>query len=184
MWDAASRRALKALEGPKGFVFSVSWSPDGKRIASSSYGGPVKVWEAASGRVLLLLDVLSVTSLAWHPDGQRLVVSSESGFNEIWDLGTTPPRPLGRLYTMPSSGFALSSDGYVSGPPEALELVRFGDGWALYDLTDLPERYSPERVAAALRPAPPPESPAASPALHLPKSPRSRNGKGPGRRSA
>jgi len=49
------------------------------------------------------------------------------------------------------SGFAATPDGYVSGPPEALEYVRFGDGWALYDLTDVPERNDPERVAAALK---------------------------------
>ena len=30
--------------------------------------------------------------------------------------------------------------GYVSGPSEALEFVCFGDGWALYDLTDVPEQ--------------------------------------------
>ena len=55
------------------------------------------------------------------------------------------------LYHVPG-GLATTPDGYVSGPPEALEYVRFGDGWALYDLTDLPERLSPERVAAALNP--------------------------------
>jgi hypothetical protein len=33
-----------------------------------------------------------------------------------------------------------------------VEYVRFGDGWALYDLTDVPERLSPEKVAAALKP--------------------------------
>jgi hypothetical protein len=65
----------------------------------------------------------------------------------------TPPQILGNLYQTPGgSGFAMTPDGYVSGPPEALEYVRFGDGWALYDLTDVPERLSPERVAAALNP--------------------------------
>ncbi len=33
-------------------------------------------------------------------------------------------------------------------------LIRFGDGWALYDLIDVPERLSPEKVAAALNPRP------------------------------
>jgi hypothetical protein len=41
--------------------------------------------------------------------------------------------------------------------PEAASLpirfrnVRFADGWALYDLDDVPERHSPERVRAVLR---------------------------------
>lgn len=77
----------------------------------------------------------------------------DRGFLEIWDVEAEPPCLLGRLYHTPEgSGFAASSDGYVAGPPEALEYVRFGEGWALYDLTDLPERLSPERVAAAFNP--------------------------------
>jgi len=72
---------------------------------------------------------------------------------EIWNVEVDPPCFLGSLYQTPGgSGFAMTPDGYVSGPPEALEYVRFGDGWALYDLTDVPERLSPERVAAALNP--------------------------------
>ena len=75
---------------------------------------------------------------------------------EIWDVQSNPPRPLVRLYQTPNgSGFAATPDGYVAGPPEALEYVRFGDGWALYDLTDVPERLSPEKVAAALKPGRP-----------------------------
>ena len=85
-----------------------------------------------------------------------LAISFGLGFIEIWNLAADPPRPLGRLYQTPNgSGFAATPDDeYVSGPPEALEYVRFGDGWALYDLTDVPERLSPERVAAALNPKP------------------------------
>jgi hypothetical protein len=90
---------------------------------------------------------------AWSSDGLRLALSSELGFIEIWDIEADPPRPLVRLYHVPGgSGLAATPDGYISGPPEALELVRFGDGWALYDVTDVPERVSEERVLAALKP--------------------------------
>jgi hypothetical protein len=37
---------------------------------------------------------------------------------------------------------------------------RFGDGWALYDLTDVPERFSPEKVKAALAAEPSGKAPA------------------------
>ena len=97
-----------------------------------------------------------IGSLTWEPDGRRLAAGLEGGGTQIWDVESTPPRLLAHLQATPGgSGFAFTPDGYVSGPPEALEYVRLGDGWALYDLTDLPDRLSPERVAAALNPARP-----------------------------
>src|SRR5215469_8450772 len=38
--------------GHGGQVWGVSWSPDGKRIASASADGTVQVWDANTGRTL------------------------------------------------------------------------------------------------------------------------------------
>jgi WD40 repeat protein len=135
----------------------VAWAPDGKHLALASHDRTVRVWDSDSGEIFRILEIPSrVTSLAWERDSLRRALSYRLGFQEIWDLKSDPPRPLIRLCdTLGGSGFAATPDGYVSGPPEALEYVRFGDGWALYDLTDVPERLSPERVAAALSGRPP-----------------------------
>jgi WD40 repeat protein len=154
LWEPSSGRALNTLSGHDNSVNSVAWSPDGTRLASGSGDKTVKLWEPSSGRVLNTLAGHddSVRSVAWSPDGTRLAISFAAGLLEVWDLSAATPRLLARLYHLPGgSAFAATPDGYVSGPPEALAAVRFRDGWALYDVTDVPERVSPERVAAALR---------------------------------
>jgi WD40 repeat protein len=52
-------RALKlpfTFKGHTGPVFGVALSPDGKRIASGSDDGTVRVWDAATGKNLLTLN--------------------------------------------------------------------------------------------------------------------------------
>ncbi|MCP4654757.1 MAG: hypothetical protein GY856_04975, partial [bacterium] len=81
----------------------------------------------------------------------RLVAGTEAGTLELWDLRGTQPRRLARIYeAAPVRGLVATADGYVDGPPAALDGVRYAHGRALYDLSDVPERHSPERVRQAL----------------------------------
>jgi Tol biopolymer transport system component len=168
LWDASSGRVLNTLTGHDREVNSVSWSPDGTRLASGSYDNTVKLWDAAAGRLLNTLTGHdnSVFSVSWSPDGTRLASGSLDQMVRVWDAATgrllntlegrhkssvSTPRPGVSLYTNPDgTQFHATPDAYVFGPPEALEWVRFGDGYALYDVADVPERVSEERILAAL----------------------------------
>src|SRR5262249_35984081 len=68
-----------------------SWSPDGKRVAYSSYGGrqwhQIWVTTAAGGGdpVPLSFGEFDATGVRWSADGSRLAfISNKSGTTEIW----------------------------------------------------------------------------------------------------
>ena len=86
-WDAAGGRELLTLKGHASAVRSVSWSPDGTRLATGSEDGTAKVWDAAGGRELLTLKGHAgpVCSVSWSPDGTRLATGSEDGTAKVWD---------------------------------------------------------------------------------------------------
>ncbi len=124
----------------------------GRRIASGSDDLTVKIWDPDDGRLIHTLagHAGPVWAVAWAAEG-RLAAGTRAGTLELWDLRGAQPWRLARIYeAAPVRGLLATPDGYVDGPPAALDGVRFAHGWALYDLSDVPERHSPERVREAL----------------------------------
>jgi WD40 repeat protein/formylglycine-generating enzyme required for sulfatase activity len=83
--------ATLVLKGHSDNVGNVAFSPDGKRIVSSSNDKTLKVWDAETGKEMLTLKGHSgiVTSGAFSPDGKRIVsCSMEDTMLRIWDAET------------------------------------------------------------------------------------------------
>ena len=89
-WQRQTHLALKTLRGHVSPVESVTFSPDGRRIATGSSDNTAKVWEAASGRELLTLkghlDI--VNSVAISPDGQRIATGSFDTTAKVWEAAS------------------------------------------------------------------------------------------------
>jgi WD40 repeat protein len=88
-----SRRAdtrLDAFTGHGDRIQTCTISPDGRRIIASSSDGVLRVWDAITGEVQMILDghCSTITACAMSSDGRRLVAGAEGGELRIWDVAS------------------------------------------------------------------------------------------------
>ena len=74
------------LKGHTGKVNCVVFSLDGKRVASASDDGTMKVWDAVSGQEMLTVkgNLNGVMSVAFSPDGKQLASDAHHSV-KVWD---------------------------------------------------------------------------------------------------
>ncbi|KAF7351988.1 WD-REPEATS-REGION domain-containing protein [Mycena venus] len=80
---------IASIEGHTDTVYSVAFSPDGKRIVSGSRDNTMCLWDAESGMAIGEpfeghTDV--VYSVAFSPDGKRIVSGSQDNTVRVWDV--------------------------------------------------------------------------------------------------
>jgi WD40 repeat protein len=85
--DAASGRVVLRLVGHTDSVPCVAFSPDGRRIATTSSDRTVKLWDSETGQEVLTLrdHTASLSCVAFSPDGHRLVSGSIDHTARVWD---------------------------------------------------------------------------------------------------
>jgi WD40 repeat protein len=90
----------------------ISWSPDGKRLASSGDYGD-QIWDAETGDELLINkdQVETIHEIRWSPDGQYIASLASSGKIRVWEATTGHTFLIKRGLSSQASTLAWSPDG-------------------------------------------------------------------------
>src|SRR5262249_2371087 len=111
-------KPLRSLTGHKDRVTSVAYSPDGKLIATSSFDGTARLWDAQTGKEVRRLDFPATKQydtflrITFTPDGAFIVAvareTTDASVVIVWDRRTGE-----KVRTLPAAagGFAVSPDG-------------------------------------------------------------------------
>ena len=116
IWDVDTGAIRRILRGHTKSVESVAFDADGKRLASGGFDNTARVWDVATGKLLVTVQQDNpVLTVAISPDGKTFASASSGGGTassarrrptvQVWDSATG--RPLATLPDQPSQVFAM-----------------------------------------------------------------------------
>jgi len=114
------------LNGHSNQVFRVSFSPDSKRIASSSADRTIKLWDAHSGTEIATLEGhdQKIGTVAFSPDGLHVASGSYDHSIKIWDTSIQQDVMTLSGHTGTVAEVAYSPDGKLIGSASDDRTVR------------------------------------------------------------
>jgi WD40 repeat protein len=110
LWDVATGRKRATL--PRGTIW-VTFSPDGKTLASGLLGGSIGLWDAATGRLKAELSghAKLARTMAFLPDGRTLASCNSEGSITFWDTVRGQQRATVRRVQNEALAIAVSPNG-------------------------------------------------------------------------
>ena len=75
------------LDGHTELVYAVSWSPDGKTLATAGFDNTVRLWDAATRKEIRKYEghTKIVMAVAISPDGKQILSGGNDNTAKLWD---------------------------------------------------------------------------------------------------
>jgi WD40 repeat protein len=139
LWDATTGQVLATLKGHQDAVTSVTFSSDGRTLASGSWDKTVRLWDAKTGQELATLKDHEgrVNSVAFSPDARTLVSGIYDGTVKVWDIKTMQVLATFKCHEGRVTSVALSPDGRTLASGSGDKTVRLWDAKTGQELATL-----------------------------------------------
>lgn len=122
LWDAKTGASLKTikessadasiLDEPDGSVIDLTFSHDGRQLATADQNHTIKLWDPATGRLLRKIPTFDTIDIVFSPDDKWLAGGSDYSV-KVWDAHTGELLRELTGHERPVSAVAFSPDGRV-----------------------------------------------------------------------
>jgi WD40 repeat protein/serine/threonine protein kinase len=105
-WDPKSSRVIRSIQGHKGSIRGLAFSPSGKFFVSSGNDKRVKIWKTATFELLGEFVILHASqAIDVHPDEDTVAIGTRDGRLTLWSIRTQAkkvalPGPKSRIYDL------------------------------------------------------------------------------------
>ncbi len=112
VWETESGKLVATLYGHF-YVNSATFSPDGKRVVTTSYDKTARVLEVDSGKTIATFQehAASVNSAKFSPNGKRVVTASDDSTARVWAADSGEIIATFKEHTGPVYSATFSPDG-------------------------------------------------------------------------
>ena len=115
--DIATGHVIRSLEGSRGMILAVAFSPDGRWIASGAGDGRLHIWDLAGGqRPRIITGLHDPQALDASPDGSQLAVCGVAGVRLLdttrWESTASFKGDCDDVQFSPDGSLLMSTDAY------------------------------------------------------------------------